>query len=534
MGRRHPATDLSIMERGVARLARLAAPRPPRPSRPRAKPFHALLLAPRRAALSFGPVRRVLPLNTRRAVVGRATGRRKTIGRRSPPAASRRASQTRRSDVQLAPTATIWSPRRSAPLSDTGLSCRSANVVGPRRPSDWPAVRRRSCSSKMSSAGGVLPSWASAAAAAAAGATRRSAASWLGDVQTRSTRSSRAGAHSRGRFADVARNTGEKKFTTTMDESVSRAPRECARTALAALVSTTRAPGSRSPAAAGRAARRKACVQRSRRPRCARRGRRRRVGRGGRGGGRGGGGGGGRRRQRATRASRSRPSPGRAAAPRPRATGAQLSDEQRAAQRAPRRRVGVARSDVGHFHGRLSDFNRGDAPRRGAGERRGDRLPGLGDVFEGRPIHISDDLVALREEARSFARWDVGGWRLNHPIGKLIAFQQGCADVDGGPPPPAVRRRAGVAARRRGGRGGDGRGGAPRLVPRRRWSPSTPSAPRSSTTSSSRTRRALPSCAVAALRRRAAAAAVLSGFGTSCGRGRCASSGTTAAGGRWR
>ena len=90
-----------------------------------------------------------------------------------------------------------------------------------------------------------------------------------------------------------------------------------------------------------------------------------------------------------------------------------------------------------HFHGRLSDFNHAKVMRHAEelASGAGIQLPGLGErVFEGRPIHISDDLVALREEARAFARWDVGGWRLNHPIGKLIAFQQELyADVDGDP-----------------------------------------------------------------------------------------------------
>ena len=45
-------------------------------------------------------------------------------------------------------------------------------------------------------------------------------------------------------------------------------------------------------------------------------------------------------------------------------------------------------------------------------------------VFEGRAISISDDLVALRLEAKAYADFDQGGWRLNHPIGKLIQFQQ--------------------------------------------------------------------------------------------------------------
>ena len=45
-------------------------------------------------------------------------------------------------------------------------------------------------------------------------------------------------------------------------------------------------------------------------------------------------------------------------------------------------------------------------------------------VFEGRAISISDDLVALRQEAKAYADFDQGGWRLNHPIGKLIQFQQ--------------------------------------------------------------------------------------------------------------
>ena len=124
--------------------------------------------------------------------------------------------------------------------------------------------------------------------------------------------------------------------------------------------------------------------------------------------------------------------------PRPRATGAQLSDEQRAAQRAHLADASGWLAQMSeHFHGRLSDFNHAKVMRHAEelASGAGIQLPGLGErVFEGRPIHISDDLVALREEARAFARWDVGGWRLNHPIGKLIAFQQELyADVDGDP-----------------------------------------------------------------------------------------------------
>ena len=61
---------------------------------------------------------------------------------------------------------------------------------------------------------------------------------------------------------------------------------------------------------------------------------------------------------------------------------------------------------------------------------RGVELSGLGApvAFEGRSISISDDLVSLRAEAaarhgpRGDGR-DVGGWFLNHPIGKLLNFQ---------------------------------------------------------------------------------------------------------------
>ena len=45
-------------------------------------------------------------------------------------------------------------------------------------------------------------------------------------------------------------------------------------------------------------------------------------------------------------------------------------------------------------------------------------------AFEGRAVRISDDLVALRQEAKAFADFDIGGWRLNHPIGKMIQFQE--------------------------------------------------------------------------------------------------------------
>ena len=105
-----------------------------------------------------------------------------------------------------------------------------------------------------------------------------------------------------------------------------------------------------------------------------------------------------------------------------------LRDEQRAAQRAHLADASGWLAQMSeHFHGRLSDFNHAKVMRHAEelASGAGIQLPGLGErVFEGRPIHISDDLVALREEARAFARWDVGGWRLNHPIGKLIKFQQ--------------------------------------------------------------------------------------------------------------
>ena len=45
-------------------------------------------------------------------------------------------------------------------------------------------------------------------------------------------------------------------------------------------------------------------------------------------------------------------------------------------------------------------------------------------AFEGRAISISDDLVALRTEAKAFGQYDLGGWRLNHPLGKMIQFQE--------------------------------------------------------------------------------------------------------------
>ena len=32
--------------------------------------------------------------------------------------------------------------------------------------------------------------------------------------------------------------------------------------------------------------------------------------------------------------------------------------------------------------------------------------------------------MALRQEAKAFADFDIGGWRLNHPIGKMIQFQE--------------------------------------------------------------------------------------------------------------
>ena len=56
-------------------------------------------------------------------------------------------------------------------------------------------------------------------------------------------------------------------------------------------------------------------------------------------------------------------------------------------------------------------------------------------AFEGRAVSISDDLVALRHEAKAFVDYDIGGWRLNHPIGKMIQFQEARA-----PPSPAQPR----------------------------------------------------------------------------------------------
>ena len=53
-------------------------------------------------------------------------------------------------------------------------------------------------------------------------------------------------------------------------------------------------------------------------------------------------------------------------------------------------------------------------------ELRGLEVP----AFEGRAIRISDDLVALRQEAKAFAELDIGGWRLNHPLGKMVQFQE--------------------------------------------------------------------------------------------------------------
>jgi hypothetical protein len=61
---------------------------------------------------------------------------------------------------------------------------------------------------------------------------------------------------------------------------------------------------------------------------------------------------------------------------------------------------------------------------------RGVYLHGYGLAFEGRAVSIADDLVALKDEAASkfgTSRGngaDKGGWHLNHPIGKLILFQQ--------------------------------------------------------------------------------------------------------------
>ena len=61
---------------------------------------------------------------------------------------------------------------------------------------------------------------------------------------------------------------------------------------------------------------------------------------------------------------------------------------------------------------------------------RGVHLHGYGLAFEGRAVSIADDLVALKDEAASkfgTSRGngaDKGGWHLNHPIGKLILFQQ--------------------------------------------------------------------------------------------------------------
>ena len=59
----------------------------------------------------------------------------------------------------------------------------------------------------------------------------------------------------------------------------------------------------------------------------------------------------------------------------------------------------------------------------------GVHLKGYGVAFEGRAVSIADDLVELKAEAaasfgpRGNGR-DQGGWHLNHPIGKLLLFQQ--------------------------------------------------------------------------------------------------------------
>jgi hypothetical protein len=59
----------------------------------------------------------------------------------------------------------------------------------------------------------------------------------------------------------------------------------------------------------------------------------------------------------------------------------------------------------------------------------GVHLKGYGTAFAGRPISISDDLVELKADAamqfgaKGNGR-DQGGWHLNHPIGKMLKFQQ--------------------------------------------------------------------------------------------------------------
>ena len=46
-------------------------------------------------------------------------------------------------------------------------------------------------------------------------------------------------------------------------------------------------------------------------------------------------------------------------------------------------------------------------------------------AFEGRKVMISDDLEALLCEVKQkFLEYDVGGWKLRHPLGKMIMFKK--------------------------------------------------------------------------------------------------------------
>lgn len=44
-----------------------------------------------------------------------------------------------------------------------------------------------------------------------------------------------------------------------------------------------------------------------------------------------------------------------------------------------------------------------------------------GAAFEGRAVKLTDDLVELRATGkRLYGKYDIGGWSINHPIGKMI------------------------------------------------------------------------------------------------------------------
>jgi len=97
----------------------------------------------------------------------------------------------------------------------------------------------------------------------------------------------------------------------------------------------------------------------------------------------------------------------------PRPAVPELTAEQRGSLAAAQGWISKMRE---HFRPTLSELNLRTTMQRvedlasGIGvELRGLEVP----AFEGRAVSISDDLIALRQEAKAYADYDVGGWRLN-------------------------------------------------------------------------------------------------------------------------